>query len=215
MARARKRTASAKRNADALGVVEWEKGMDLNRVLAIDPGAVNCGMAQFDLMYRPDAEWHCTDAWKMGPLEALFFLEHFIGDQAFGFDVGVVCEQFRLYPGKAAEQGFSAMGTPQVIGAVMWQLARENVRRRDEQLSLIPLRLQQASSRLAGCAVLSGSCHWAKTCGAWCGKRPGQGIHHDGDVHMGPNVHARDAEAHGWLFIAKKMAGPLQLSMAT
>lgn len=195
---AKSKTASARRTADALSVHEWRKGEQLDVVIAIDPGAVNCGMAYFSID-PANGQWSCEDAWKFGPYACLDWTEQHSTDIPVALKVGFVIESFRLYPGMAAEQGFSAMGTPQVIGALLWILAKENRRREDLGRELIPVAMQQASTRFHGCEQLGGA----------CARVPKKGISHDVSVHTGPNVHARDAEAHGIFFITRKLGGRL------
>lgn len=193
------RTGSAKRASDTFELPTWEKGTQVRTVLAVDPGAVNCGMA---LLEEDANSWTVQAAWKFGPFECVDHVESFVADSA-QLSPCLVVESFRLYPGKMSEQGFSAMGTPQVIGAIRYVAARENWHRQNKGKPLIPVVMQQASTRIHGCQVLEGTCATV----------PGKGIHHDASVHLGKNIHARDAEAHGVFFVAKKVGALQQLKL--
>lgn len=81
-------------------------------VIAIDPGDVHVGMAEFE-------EGHCVQAWEETPAGALFYVaERLVAND---FDA-LVIEEFRLYPWKAQQQAFSQMKTAELIGAfkLLW-----------------------------------------------------------------------------------------------
>lgn len=78
------------------------------RMLAIDPGSVHCGMAQF-------VGERCVRAWEVKPYECLLAVQEWLDQDAL--DVLVV-ENFRLYGNRALNQINSELGTVRVIGAL-------------------------------------------------------------------------------------------------
>lgn len=87
-------------------------------LLSIDPGAVHCAFAVWELHADPATEgsrWKCMEAHETGPDEFLDMFrrwtEHHDYDQ-------VAIEEFRLQGNKALAQTGSTMGTSEVIGVV-------------------------------------------------------------------------------------------------
>lgn len=87
------------------------------RMMSIDPGAVHCGTANW-----LDASCYHVEEFLPG---ALFVaLQRALTAKAL--DV-VVCEEYRLYPWKSAEQGFSTVETCEVIGVIKYLCALHGV----------------------------------------------------------------------------------------
>lgn len=166
-------------------------------VLAVDPGQRNCGMAWFEREELIN-EWACTQAVRTEPMDAMHLIEQFIDP---GYDYrqrALVVEMFQLYPTRMQEQGMSAMGTPEIIGAIKWSYLRGSRGGEENALALV---MQTASVRHRGCARL------AAYRGGTCLARAGKPALHDKSMHRGTNVHACDAEAHGWFWILAKADG--------
>ena len=100
-----------------------------------------------------------------------------------------VVEEYRLYPDMMQQQGMSSLGVVETIGAIKWFILAQN---EPERLALV---MQQASIKDAGCRRLNGA----------CARVPRKGIQHDPAVHVGTNVHSRDAESHGTYWVQVKL----------
>lgn len=94
------------------------------RFLALDPGEKHTGWALFE----DDADdWNLVASGEWGPNEAIREIEEWVfpRDRTTGeitkpdLDY-VVIEEFRLYPWKSQEQGFSEMLTCQMIGVIKY-----------------------------------------------------------------------------------------------
>ena len=92
--------------------------MSQERVLAIDPGEVHCGMAEF-LGLR------CYHAYEVEPWECLDIVERSLRLEEI--DVLVV-EKFQLYASKAMSQAGSELGTVKLIGALEYLHRRHGQR---------------------------------------------------------------------------------------
>ena len=79
-------------------------------VFSIDPGSVHCGTAWWE-----DGE--CKWTREYTPYGLFQLLNNWMTLKSG--DV-VVMEEFRLYPWKSAEQGFSQLKTVETIGVVRW-----------------------------------------------------------------------------------------------
>jgi hypothetical protein len=81
---------------------------------AIDPGDTHVGLAWFE-----DGE--CAWAQEKTPADFLLWLEsQMINNFVKAYRTEIVCEEFRLYPWRMQEQGFSQMRTAELIGAIRW-----------------------------------------------------------------------------------------------
>lgn len=78
------------------------------RMLAVDPGEVHCGWAEF-------SNDKCTHAGEWSPPE----MYQYIVDYSHRYGELVV-EEFRLYPWKSEAQGFSQLRTVEVIGVLRY-----------------------------------------------------------------------------------------------
>lgn len=137
------------------------------RLLAVDPGSVHCGMAWFDV---DRSGWGCYETRKVGPVECLEAVQEWCSSRP-----GVlVVEEFRLYPWALQQQGFSALGVVEVIGALRW-VHFERFR------TTVQLEMQGAFVKERGERYMA--------------------LH--GIEHQGTNQHMRDAEAHGWYRIGQ------------
>lgn len=85
------------------------------RVLAIDPGAVHCGVALFE-------NGKCLWAREVGPWEIACEIAGLHADR--DHDLVVVIESFRLSPTGAKALVGDAMGTVEVIGVVRYVCRR-------------------------------------------------------------------------------------------
>lgn len=122
--------------------------------------------------------WPCLEARTVDPWECLALIQRQVllpGATVF------VIEEYRLYPDKLQQQGFSSVGTSEVIGAIKWFVMAQ------EEPERFGVVMQSAGIKDAGCRRLGGDCH----------RLPRQGLTHDRDVHVGSNIHSRDAESHG------------------
>jgi len=166
------------------------------RVVAIDPGAVNCGMAYFHIDPK-DGLWMCTAADKTDPVTCIKRLRSFLAETEARLAGGsggvgegptllppvayvpgvVVIEEYRLYPDKMAEQALTALGVVETIGGLRWVFKDE------ADLKVHGLVMQSASIKAAGQRQMAKA-----------------------RLHpIGRNQHARDAEFHGWYYILAKM----------
>jgi hypothetical protein len=84
--------------------------IDVERVLAIDPGAVHCGVAMWI-----DAE--CIWGNEYDPTSLYENLAFWLETKSVDT---VVIEMFQLYPWMAEEQGWSQMETCEVIGVLKY-----------------------------------------------------------------------------------------------
>lgn len=90
----------------------------------------------------------------------------------------LVIEEFRLYPWAMQKQGFSSLGVVETIGALRWLHYEIG---RDH----VRLEMQGAFIKDRGAAFMARA----------------------GVEHIGPNVHTRDAEAHGWFKVGQLTGG--------
>jgi hypothetical protein len=150
-------------------------------VLAIDPGAAietkTNGLSEW---HRSGNDWERA-AWSLHTIDALRYVQEFV--ELYAGHAVLVIEEFRLYPTKLQQQALTELGTAQVIGALRWIVASYT----EQPVTVV---MQSASIKLAGCKRLGGGCIWNPN------KSQG-GMKHDPTVHVGKNIHARDAEAHG------------------
>ena len=86
------------------------KELSLERIVAIDPGAVHCGLAFF-------LGANCYLVQEMAPEIMFYRLVTWIDEASVDT---VVCESFHLYPWLSAEQSFSEMRTCEVIGVIKY-----------------------------------------------------------------------------------------------
>jgi len=84
------------------------------RMLSIDPGEVHVGTA---IWYGAD----CTMVREYSPWDFFAILENWLKEKKFDL---VVIEEYRLYPWKSAEQGFSQIKTVEVIGIIRFLISR-------------------------------------------------------------------------------------------
>lgn len=84
------------------------------RILSIDPGEVHCGTALW-------LGGKCVSVKEYAPGALFAYLEDMLRSQSLDL---VVMEEFRLYPWKAVEQGFSQLKTVETIGVVRYLVAR-------------------------------------------------------------------------------------------
>lgn len=136
------------------------------RMLSVDPGEEHNGVCAW---IGAEVSW-VTEMKPYDFLDSLWRWAQpgYLGE--YGFDV-LVIEDFRLYPNRAVEQGYSQMGTPKVIGAAEWIM--RSLRREQDVI------LQGASIKKATYAQLQAR----------------------GVKLRGQNDHMRDAEVHGYYFI--------------
>lgn len=147
----------------------------IDRMLVIDPGFINCGMATFSKL--SNGSWRVTESWKERPFECLDFVRSWL--QSATDHHALLIEEFKLYPWQMQQQGFSSMGTPEMIGVLMWLYVQEVGSRTEVDEPAPALCLQGA--------------HWKKPAEVFMKK--------GGRDFIGPNQHARDAELHGWAMI--------------
>jgi hypothetical protein len=157
-----------------------------DKILAVDPGFVNCGLAWFErgvTLAAGERGWRCLDARRFDPLSALEVIRDWLPRN--DNKATLVVEEFRLYPWMMQQQGFSAMGTSEMIGIIRWlhlEVLRGNGHERvgwDFASSAPVLMLQGAILKKRGEAYMR----------------------REGIEHVGKNIHARDAELHGWAFV--------------
>jgi hypothetical protein len=135
-------------------------------ILAVDPGAEHCGLAVFkDGACCYVADKQPTDLFDWFAVGAALW-----GNAKLKYDV-VVVEAFRLYPGAAGAQTWSAFGTVEVIGVL-----REKCR-----AAGTPFVVQAAAVKKPTAAVL---------------KARGVKLR-----SHGKGSHAKDAELHGWHYV--------------
>lgn len=162
------------------------------RILAIDPGETHCGMAYFE---DDDDAWHVVSSWEERPEECFNTAYRFMTEE--GLDVLVV-EEFRLFPWKSQQQGFSQLKTVETIGVLRYLHRRacelieasnnvkSNVGKWSEPQTL-PKWIEQGSSIL-------------KPTRAIC---KAKGIRRV----RGSNDHEASAQIHGWYYILKVLEG--------
>ena len=136
-------------------------------VLAVDPGDVHCGVAVF-------VAGACRWTGEMGQDDLMDWLgvgAALYAPGALAWDA-IVCESFKLYPGKASAQSWSTMATVEMIGKL-----REYCRHRPgTEFVLQPASIKKGSAaRLRAHGVVLTS--------------------------RGSGGHAKDAELHGWHYL--------------
>jgi hypothetical protein len=148
--------------------------MNLQSIIAIDPGEKHCGVAVFVAVMGEDGQprLECrltTEHTPEGMLDSLKVWSALYGNSKLGFDVMVV-EKFVLYPEKAASLAWSEMRTVEVIGVLRERCRCEGV----------PFVLQPASIKKATEGMLRSRGIALKS--------------------RGSGGHAKDAELHGWCY---------------
>lgn len=151
------------------------------RILAIDPGEKHCGLAYFE---DTDSEWHVVSSWEEEPDECVMTAYRLMTEE--GLNVLVV-EEFRLYPWKSEQQGFSQIKTVEVIGVLRYLHMR-------------------AAALLEGHGALPVT-EWREQ-GASI-KKPTAAICNAKGIKTTPksNRHMKDAQLHGWYYILKELEG--------
>lgn len=138
-------------------------------VLAIDPGEVHVGVAWFS-----DHDYYAEEhsAAEIRPAELIRTLEQEVLDT-------VICEEFRLYPWKMKEQGFSQFKTIELIGVIKHICTKRHI---DliEQPANIKKPTDGILTTLSKNAVFPSHRHGG---------------------------HARDAELHGWYYFRNYLRG--------
>lgn len=86
------------------------------RMCSIDPGEKYCGVALW-------AGMNCYEVFECDPVELFVKLERTILPTIDE----LVVEEFRVYPWKAQEQGFSEMKTAQVIGVIKFLAGKAGI----------------------------------------------------------------------------------------
>lgn len=147
----------------------------MTTILAIDPGEVHCGLAYFE---DDDSDWHLVSSWELDPWECVWTAFRMIAEDGLDF---LVVEEFRLYPWKSQQQGFSQIKTIEVIGVLRFLHRRA--------------------------MELGHECEWEEQ-GASI-KKPTAGITNAKGIKpmSKSNKHMKDAQLHGWYFIMKKIEG--------
>lgn len=138
-------------------------------VLAIDPGEVHVGIALFKRGSGGRGAY-CDYAIEVTPAEMILRLENDPYEK-------LIVEEFRLYPWKMAEQGFSQIKTAELIGVI-----RYIARKRHIEVVQQPASIKQACEgilRAKGVVLQS----------------------------RGHGPHAKDAELHGFFFFRDNLKG--------
>lgn len=149
------------------------------RILAVDPGGVHVGMAEF-------GDDGCTRAWELTPAEAPGYVREAILDPRDPIDV-LVIEEFRLYPWLAAQQTYSDFPTVQLIGALKLVWATGGGQWWGAEGGELPiLAMQPATIKDPTRSVLRG-----------------RGIKSVAKK-LKAGGHAADAELHGWHYILRE-----------
>lgn len=153
--------------------------MNLQSIIAIDPGQQHCGVAVFMAVMGEDGQprLECrltTEHTPEGMFDSLKVWSALHGNDKLSFDVMVV-EKFVLYPEKACSLAWSELRTVEVIGVLRERCRCEGV----------PFVLQPASIKKATEGMLRA-----------------RGIEVQG---KGP--HARDAFLHGYHYWLRTSAG--------
>jgi len=89
------------------------------KIIAIDPGAIHCGVAEF-------VDGRCWRVAEYDPDGLFEYLDMMMSSASEDVEL-VVVESFRLYPGKAAAQAWSKMGTVEVIGVIRFLTTQHEV----------------------------------------------------------------------------------------
>lgn len=134
---------------------------------AVDPGFTKGGLAEFrNITPLMDFEsWVCIKAWKPKPMELIEWVIEAMRTR------DIVMEEYRLYPWSMEQQGFSSLGTPEVIGVIRYA------------------HWKQVQEGLTFALVLQGA-HVMKPAETILGR--------EGIKLIGKNKDARAAELHGW-----------------
>lgn len=155
------------------------KHMNLQSIIAIDPGEEHNGIAVFVAFMGEDGRPHfecrmTTEHTPEGMFDSLRVWGSLHGNAKGGFDVFVV-EAFRLYPEKMASLAYSELRTVEVIGVL-----RERARQEGVAFVTQPAMIKKATE----------------------GQLRARGI-----KVAGKGGHARDACLHGWHYWLKMRAG--------
>ena len=162
-----------------------ERWTPLRKLLAVDPGDVHVGMAEF---IEHDDSWECDRAYELEHEEAADVISQFVVGGKL--DVLVV-ERFALYADKAKAQIGSEMLTAQLIGVIKYihrlyernrQKAQTYVAETGVQVVECKLVFQPASIQKPTRAILRAKGVPSESKG---------------------NTHALSAELHGWSWILR------------
>lgn len=160
----------------------------MTRLLAVDPGIVHNGLSlwEFGDSERPDCVW----AEEVNTVARLYTLFEQIVPT---LDYAVV-EEFRLYPGKAREQGYSQFETCERIGVLDYLTSRADV----------PLSRQGASLKKPArkLAAAKGFPMTERVIGSGAKKYRGADFQHK-------SGHVRDSMAHAVWWIYRSKDNPL------
>lgn len=171
--------APAADTADPPGIVEPEAVRA--RLVAVDPGDVHVGIAEF---VETADSWECMQAYELGWENGIDRVAQFLVGGQLDF---LIVERFSLYADMAKTLIGSEMETAQCIGAIRYLHAKYLARATDpyelRKLAETELVFQGASIQKATDRI----------CKA-------KGIPSEANG----NPHARSAELHGWHFILKR-----------